>query len=76
MPEQPVERKDVKMFRSGTQKQRDTETHTKVNYQYIKETKIHTLQNSIISILKLHRQYRCLVIFDKLLLYFLFKQRQ
>ena len=55
------------MFRSGTQKQRDTETHTKVNYQYIKETKIHTLQNSIISILKLHRQYRCLVIFDKLL---------
>ena len=40
------------MFRSGTQKQRDTETHTKVNYQYVKETEIHTLKNSIISILK------------------------
>ena len=75
MPGSQLKEKMVKCLGQG-QNQRDTETHTKANYQYIKETKIHTLQNSIISILKLHRQYRCLVIFDKLLLYFLFKQRQ
>ena len=57
MPGSQLKEKMFKCLGQGHKKQRDTETHTKVNYQYIKETKIHTLQNSIISILKLHRQY-------------------
>ena len=44
-----------KYLGQGHKNKENRETHTKssVNYQYIKETKIHKLQNSIISILKL-----------------------
>ena len=56
-------RQPEKMFKclgQGHKNKENRETHTnsEVNYQYIKRLKIDTLQNSIISILKLPRQCR------------------
>ena len=58
MPGSQLKEKMFKCLGQGHKNKENRETHTKspVNYQYIKETKIHTLQNSIISILKLPRQ--------------------
>ena len=55
MPGSQWKEKMFKYLGQGHKNKENRETHTKssVNYQYIKETKIHKLQNSIISILKL-----------------------
>ena len=52
MPGSQLKEKMFKCLGQGHKTRKKTEKRTLVvNYQYIKETKIHTLQNSIISIL-------------------------
>ena len=58
MPGSQLKEKMFKCLGQGhkNKEKRETHTNSQVNYQYIERLKIHTLQNSIISILKLPRQ--------------------